>query len=78
MKWDSLLGDGEFEHKPRIMIFVELFEKRHKGKIADNLLTTAACIAIAMYLFGPLEEEDLYTHALFLKKRVQDYRNSLH
>jgi hypothetical protein len=78
VKWESLLGEGEFEHKPRIMMFVEMFEKRYKGRIADRLLTTAACIAVAMYMFGPLEEEELYAHALFIKKRVQDYRDSLH
>jgi hypothetical protein len=82
-KWENLInkidiGENIFEHKPRIMIFIEPFEKKYKGKIADDLLTNAACIAVATYLFGPLEEEELNVYALAIKKRVQDYRNSLH
>ena len=76
--WDELVGNEEISHKPRIAVFVESFEKKYKGEIPDELLTNAACLAVALYLFGPLEDEELNVYAAAVKKRVQDYRDSLH
>jgi len=44
-----------------------------------DLLTQAACLAVALYFFGPLKDDnELAMYTAIVNKRVQDYRNSLH
>lgn len=76
--WEEMNSDEELRHKPRIIGFVESFEKKHKDDLPDEHLFNAGCMAVALYLFGPLEEEEITLYASVIKKRVSDYRNSLH
>lgn len=75
--WDEMSGH-EARHKPRIVDFVDTFEKKYKGTMPDEFLTNAACMGVVLFFFGPLEDEEAGIYGAMVKKRVEDYRNSLH
>jgi hypothetical protein len=75
--WDEITKNTEVSYKPRILIFIESFERKYKGTMPDDLLTKAACLAVALYLFGPLETDELNAHAVMIHERIEKYRQSI-
>jgi hypothetical protein len=66
--------------KPRIVEMIETFEKQFfkDGKDSDKVtpeeILDTACIAVAMFLFGPLTEEfEVEMYAAAIKTRVIEY-----
>lgn len=78
MNFDELSGSKDNEHKPKIVMFVESFEKKYADDLPKERLLGAASMAIALLLFGPLSESELPMYAACIKRRVEDYRESLH
>lgn len=70
--------DDEERFKPRIVEFVESFERKYKDAIPEDLITPSACLGVALYLFGPLEDEELDFYGLLIKARLDQYRESVH
>lgn len=76
-EWEEICKNkswsDENRYKPRIVELVENFEKQFPD---TNSLEHTACLAVVMYLFGPLEDEeevDLYLG--IVRRRLRDYRN---
>jgi len=60
-------------YTPRIVDLVEGFEKQFPD---TNSREHTACLAVVMYLFGPLEDEDEVNMYLgIVKRRLRDHRN---
>ena len=58
---------------PRIVELVEGFEKQFPDTGSRE---HTACLAVVMYLFGPLEDEDEVKMYLgIVKRRLRDHRN---
>lgn len=76
--WDDLVGNEEVTNKPKIMVFIESFEKKHQGIMPKESLRETAIYATALYLFGPAEDEDLMIYVSAVKKRVEEYYQNLH
>jgi hypothetical protein len=76
--WDEMAGHEEVGYKPKIVGFVESFEKKYADDLPKERLLGAASMAVALFLFGPLSESELPMYAACIKRRVEDYRESLH
>ena len=70
--------DFEERFKPRVVEIIESFENKYKDIIPEDLITSSACLGVALYLFGPLEDEELDFYALLLKARMEQYRETVH
>jgi hypothetical protein len=77
ISWEEINGSEEVRLKPRIVGFVEFFEERYKDELPKDQLFNAACMAVALYLFGPLQEKEVRIYASIIHKRVSDYRSSI-
>lgn len=75
--FDKMAGSGDLSHKPRIMDFVESFEAKYKDDLRSDILTETACLAVALYFFGPLEDDEISIYATIINKRVHEYRLSI-
>lgn len=76
-EWDEICQDKSWSddnrYKPRIVELVEYFEKQFPN--TDSTEQTA-CLAVVMYLFGPLDdEEEVELYLGIIKRRLRDYRN---
>ena len=60
-------------YKPRIVFLIEEFEKQYPDTDSRE---AAACLAVASYLFGPIEdEEEMEMYQGIVRRRLRDYRN---
>ena len=76
-EWEEICKNkswnDEDRYKPRIVELVENFEKKFPD---TNTLEHTACLAVVMYLFGPLEdEEEVELYLGIVRRRLRDYRN---
>jgi hypothetical protein len=77
ISWEEVNGIEDVRFKPRIVGFVESFEEKYKDEWPKEHIFNAACMAVALYLFGPLQEEELRIYTGVICKRVSDYRSSI-
>ena len=61
--------------KPEIVGLVEEFEKTYIGQASKSELLDAACNAVAIFLFGPVDDQDLAIYKQAIKLRVEKYRS---
>jgi len=76
-EWENICRDkswnDDYRYTPRIIELIESFEKEFPD---TNTREQTACLAVVMYLFGPVEsEEDLDVYLGIVKRRLRDYRN---
>jgi hypothetical protein len=76
-EWKSICeAKSWYEDKryvPRIVELVELFEKKFPETTTRE---HTACLAVVMYLFGPIEdEEEVELYLGIVKRRLRDHRN---
>jgi hypothetical protein len=65
--------NDENRYRPRMVELVESFEKQFPDTESRE---QTACLAVVMYLFGPIEdEEELDLYLGIVKRRLRDYRN---
>ena len=62
--------------KPEIVGLVEEFEKTYIGQTSKSELFESACTAIAIFLFGPVDDQDLAIYKQAIKLRVEKYRKA--
>jgi hypothetical protein len=69
--WNCVIDRPSY--KPRIVELVECFEQQYPE---TEFRERTACLAVATYLFGPIEdEEELELYIGIIKRRLRDYRN---
>jgi hypothetical protein len=67
--WDLICHS----YKPRVVYLVEEFEKQYPDTDSRE---DAACLAVASYLFGPIEdEEEMELYQGIVRRKLRDYRN---
>jgi hypothetical protein len=76
-EWEEICKNKSWtddnRYKPRIVELIERFEKKFPD---TDPREHTACLAVVMYLFGPLEDEDEVNLYLgIVKRRLRDYRN---
>ena len=76
-EWEEICKNKSWNddnrYTPRIVELVEKFEKQFQD--TDSREHTA-CLAVVMYLFGPLDDEDEVNLYLgIVQRRLRDYRN---
>lgn len=76
-EWEKICRDkswnDDYRYKPRIVELIERFEKEFPDTPS---LEQASCLAVTMYLFGPIEaEEELDMYLGIVRRRLRDYRN---
>ena len=76
-EWNKICEDKSWNedkrYVPRIVELVEMFEKQFPDTAAKE---HTACLAVVMYLFGPIEdEEELDLYLGTVKRRLRDHRN---
>ena len=76
-EWEEICKNKSWNddnrYKPRIVNLVENFEKQFQNiESAER----TACLAVSMYLFGPIDDEDeLELYLGIIMRRIRDYRN---
>lgn len=76
-EWEDICKNKSWNddsrYKPRIVELVENFERYFPD---TEFLDHTACLAVVMYLFGPLDdEEEVELYLGLVKRRLRDYRN---
>jgi hypothetical protein len=68
----------EIRHKPRIAEIFDTFSLYFREGLEEDLLLDCGCMAVAVYLFGPLSPEEEPLYCALIKKRLLDYRLETH
>jgi hypothetical protein len=76
-EWEEICKNKSWNddnrYKPRIVDLIESFENQFPD--TDSRERTA-CLAVVMYLFGPIEdEEEVELYLGIVKRRLRDYIN---
>ena len=76
-EWEEICRNKSWNddnrYTPRIVELVENFEKQFPD--TDSREHTA-CLAVVMYLFGPLDDEgEVELYLGIVRRRLRDYRN---
>lgn len=64
----------EIRHKPRVAELFDTFTTYFRDDLEEEILLDCGSMAVAIYLFGPLSQEEEPVYSALVKKRLLDYR----